>query len=648
MDFFARQEVARRRTWWLVVMFFAAIASSIGAVYAAIAFFMQAMVADDPALAGMANPMWNPEILLSVSGIISLIVLGGTGFKLAQLRHGGSRVAEMLGGKLISPGSNQFHEKRLLNVVEEMALASGVPVPPVYVMPGQMGINAFAAGYSIHDAVVGITEGAMRGLKREELQGVIGHEFSHILNGDMRLNIRLIGIVHGLLVLAIVGRVLMRAAMSGRRSSSKKDNGTAILLSVGLALVVIGYVGYFFGALIKRAVSRQREYLADASAVQFTRDPLGLASALRKVGGLDQGGRVQHAHAEELSHMFFADGIKRFFGGGSLFATHPPLAKRIKLLDPGFNGEFPPLTEDSLYLSGQESVERTPGKARAAKKESSARADVAGAVAQLPHALLAQAGELAPAHLEAAQAMMVDLPPELRDTVHDALGAQSMILALLLSSSGAEPSADAWAWLPASLSGTVGRDLDRLAHISPRQRHVLVDLAMPAVRSMSVEQATRFLELMDRIIHADKQVNLFEFSLQQIIRSGLREVMKISVPRIVFSKMADIATEAGILMNLMARAGQGPEGEAKAAFTAGMHAMTLPVGEDQFKMLTTDDLDQVSRALDKVRQASMPVRKQLLDAAIVCLMSDKQAVAGELDLFRAFAAVLEIPVPPEL
>jgi Zn-dependent protease with chaperone function len=329
VDFFTQQEVARRRTWWLVVMFFAAIAGIIGSLYAAIGFAYEASL-DGTEYTSAPNPMWSPEVLLAVSAIVSLIVLAGTAFKLAQLRHGGSKVAEMLGGKLVSPASTQFHERRLLNVVEEMALASGVPVPPVYVMPGQMGINAFAAGYSIHDAVVGVTEGTMRGLKREELQGVIGHEFSHILNGDMRLNIRLIGIVHGLLLLAIVGRVMMRAAMSGRRTSNKKDNVAAVFIALGLALVIVGYAGYFFGGLIKRAVSRQREYLADASAVQFTRNPQGLASALKKVGGLATGGIVNNAHAEELSHMFFADGIKRFFGGGSLFATHPPLAKRVK------------------------------------------------------------------------------------------------------------------------------------------------------------------------------------------------------------------------------------------------------------------------------------------------------------------------------
>src|SRR5262249_2273093 len=191
--------------------------------------------------------------------------------------------------------------RKLLNVVEEMSIASGVPMPEVYLMPDEKGINAFAAGTAPDNAVIGVTEGCVRHLKRDELQGVIGHEFSHILNGDMRLNMRLIGVVFGLLCIMLVGRVMLDAFIRGgspRSSSARNANPPPIFL-LAIGLIVIGWPGAFFGRLIQAAVSRQREFLADASAVQFTRNPLGLAGALKKIGGLAYGSRLDSAHAAE-------------------------------------------------------------------------------------------------------------------------------------------------------------------------------------------------------------------------------------------------------------------------------------------------------------------------------------------------------------
>ena len=237
----------------------------------------------------------------------------------------------MLGGRLVNPAQPDPDERKLLNVVEEMAIASGIPVPQVYVLPEEKGINAFAAGHSTSDAVVAVTQGALRLLTRDELQGVIGHEFSHILNGDMRLNLRLMGLIFGILCLAVIGRVLLHVRGGG------KDKNPLPLL--GLVLVLMGWVGVFFGRLIQAAVSRQREFLADASAVQFTRNPAGLAGALKKIGGLSYGSKLKNAHAGEASHMFFGNGMGGSFLG--LMETHPPLAERILALEPDFDGEFP-------------------------------------------------------------------------------------------------------------------------------------------------------------------------------------------------------------------------------------------------------------------------------------------------------------------
>src|SRR4051812_333645 len=269
------------------------------------------------------------QITLFLASTLGTLGIIGTGsfFKTLSLARGGRAVAELLDGRLVNPNSTDLHERKLLNVIEEMAIASGVPVPQVYVMDNESGINAFAAGHNASDAAISVTHGAMTMLKRDELQGVIAHEFSHLLNGDMRLNLRLMGLIFGILCLTIIGRILIRTR--GRKNP---------LPLLGLALIFIGWAGVFFGRLIQAAVSRQREVLADASAVQFTRNPAGLAGALKKIGGLTYGSRLRSPHAEEASHLFFANGLGSSFFG---FATHPPLADRIRALDPTFDGNFP-------------------------------------------------------------------------------------------------------------------------------------------------------------------------------------------------------------------------------------------------------------------------------------------------------------------
>ena len=262
----------------------------------------------------------------------------GSGFKTLELAQGGSAVATALGGRPVSPTTADPNERKLLNVVEEMAIAAGVPVPQVYLLPEERGINAFAAGHSTSDAAVTVTGGAIKLLTRDELQGVIGHEFSHILNADMRLNLRLIGIIFGIICLTVIGRILLRTR--GRRNP---------LPLLGLALLLIGWIGVLFGRLIQAAVNRQREFLADASSVQFTRNPAGLAGALRKIGGLSYGSKLAAAHAEEASHMFFSNGMGESFF--HLMDTHPPLAARIRAIDPSFDGTFPPVA-----VTGEESA----------------------------------------------------------------------------------------------------------------------------------------------------------------------------------------------------------------------------------------------------------------------------------------------------
>ncbi len=328
MDFFAQQGKAKKHTKLLVFYFVIAVACIIAAVYlAGLIIFFGTQSQQHPDNSTRELVLWNPQLFIyTMLGTLGVVIVGSL-YKTAELAKGGGAVAESLGGRLISPNPTSPDERKLRNVIEEMAIASGVPVPKIYVLDEDEGINAFAAGHSQGDAAIGVTHGCMTLLNRDELQGVIGHEFSHILNGDMRLNLRVMGVIFGILCLAVIGRVLLYTR--GRRDKNP-------LLLLGLALIVVGAIGTFFGRLIQAAISRQRESLADASSVQFTRNPAGLSGALQKIGGV--GSRIESPHAGEANHMFFSNGLgKSFF---RMMATHPPLPERIRAIDPSWDGKF--------------------------------------------------------------------------------------------------------------------------------------------------------------------------------------------------------------------------------------------------------------------------------------------------------------------
>src|SRR3954451_19391576 len=355
-DFFQRQSDARRNTKWLVVMFTLAVIGIVGTTMFATALATGAMQERQtfPGDRFGRNPFpWEPTI---ISGVAALgLIAGGSLFKIAQLSGGGTVVAERLGGRRVYPNTVDPTERRLLNVVEEMALASGVPVPAVFMLSEEMGINAFAAGHTPSDCVIGVTRGCAQQLTRDQLQGVVAHEFSHILNGDMRLDLRLMGVLYGILLMGLTGRELLRWAAyggAGRGSNSRRDNGGLYLLAIGLTFMIVGFLGMLFGNLIKAAVSRQREFLADASAVQFTRNPEGIAGALKRIGAAVFGSKLIGPRAAEASHMYFAEGV------ASLFATHPPLNIRIRAIDPDWDGKFPPpLPSDAVVSLESEGAE---------------------------------------------------------------------------------------------------------------------------------------------------------------------------------------------------------------------------------------------------------------------------------------------------
>lgn len=593
--------------------------------------------------------LWDPEVFAWVASVTLLLVAVGSLYKMAQLRQGGVAVATLLGGRPVIRNTRDLAERKLLNVVEEIAIASGTPVPPVYVLDGEGGINAFAAGFTVSDAVIGVTRGCVEKLSRDELQGVIAHEFSHILNGDMRLNIRLMGVLNGILVLALVGYIALRVFPYLLRSSRGGGKGKGGVAGIGLAialfgilLMIIGYVGVFFGKLIKSAVSRQREYLADASAVQFTRQPSGLAGALKKIGGLTAGSRLRSAHAEEASHLFFSNGLRSAFFG--LMATHPPLLERIKRIDPSFDGDY---TE--YAASAPDTSPAAP--ASPAALSGFARAGRATRFAVEPEEMVARVGMPRPEHLQYASQLIAALPKKLTGATEDPFGARAVVYCLLLNAAP-EPRRIQLRRLEQHADDAVYEETLRLIpaaeRIGPHSRLPLLDIAVPALRDLSRKHYEAFVENVRKLIAADQRVDLFEYMVSRIITRHLAPSFgRAKPPPVRYYAINPLVDTCGELLSCLAYRGARDPSEAQSAFARG----AARLGTKRRPVISPADsrgLKTLDKALGKLALASPAVKKRVLEACTACVSADGKITVEEAELLRAVADWLDCPVPPFL
>ena len=644
MDFFEQQEIARKKTGRLVVLFLLAVLGIIAMTYLVVDGVIIYMEGREGEID--LSGLWNWEVLLFTGLGVLLVILLGSLYKTSILSAGGRVVAESLDGVLVEPGTRDKGERRLLNVVEEMAIASGTSVPPVYLMKGEEGINAFAAGFSPDDAVIGVTRGSLEKLSRDELQGVIAHEFSHIINGDMRLNIRLMGVIHGILAIGLIGWFILRSVLySGMSRSRRSDRGGNVLpfLLIGVSLLVIGYLGMFFGNLIKAAVSRQREFLADASAVQFTRNPRGIGGVLRKIMGLDQGSKMENAHAVEVSHMLFSQGFSSFLQ--DLYATHPPLEERIRRIDPA-------LVEVPESAGAERKA--VPAAAPAAGVASGFAAGGAGerapeATAQEASAL-SRIGNPAQAHLDHARQIVEGLPGRLRTAAHETYGARAVVYALLLDRRR-EPREKQLRQLADHADKGVHREtlvlqpfvqqLDRAARLP------LTEMAISSLRELSPAQYAVFKENVLVLIRADEKVDIFEWVLHRLILHHLEPHF---VPQrrtaVRYRSLKSITGDCALLLSCLAHAGHPDADAAASAFRQA--APQLGVGAVELMPADRCSFRSLDRALGKMNRLAPRRKKIVLEACAVCISADRQITVDEAELFRAVADSLGCPVPPIL
>jgi Zn-dependent protease with chaperone function len=519
-----------------------------------------------------------------------------------------------------------------------MSIASGVPMPAVYVLEDEPGINAFAAGYSPNDAVVAVTRGCMERLSRDELQGVVAHEFSHILNGDMRLNVRLIAVLFGILMIAMLGRGLLRGMMYARPRGRGKGAGGAILvmLIVGLTMLLIGYVGFFFGRLIQSAVSRQREFLADSAAVQFTRNPAGIGGALKKIGAHPNRGRIQNESATQVSHMFFSQAFGRSSWLG-LFSTHPPLVDRIRAIEPSFDGKFPTAAPEVR-------TPPPPPPARGAPPVLQ-RADAITAAL-----LLGSIGAPTPAHVVRAREIVSAMPPAIAAAAREPAVAPAAVFALLLSHDEVvrarqlERVATAH---PGPIHAAAAELVPAAGALAPEQRLPLVTIALPALRTLSAGDAAAFLETVRALVREDAQVTLFEFAVLKALERHLVG-SHAGAGGAQITSFGSVVQEFSMLLSTIARIGASDQEKAAAAFRVASARVPMLQGNLRFLGSEACTLEAVGNALTRLANSSPAIRKVLLAAATEAAAVDGTISPDEAELIRAIADSLDCPIPPIL
>ena len=663
MNFFAQQERARSHTRRMLILFVLAVVAIVGAVDLVLMIAFGAIGHDRQHRLNFGAVQ--PQAIFWASAAVLLLIGLCTMYKVASLRGGGGVVARQLGGVLIEPGTSDPGYKRLRNVVEEIAIASGVPVPEIYVLEDEQAINAFAAGYTPSDAAVTVTRGTLERLNRDELQGVIAHEFSHVLNGDMRLNIRLMGVLFGILVIGILGRKLVE------NTGRSRDSGG--IVAFGFAILAIGYIGVFFGRLIKAGISRQREFLADASAVQFTRQTLGIGGALKKIGALEAGSKLGSAETEEVAHMLFCDGV----GYGALFATHPPLVQRITLLDPQFKPtEF---VEIAQRLARQDSAAEQAEPAGGAEPKgaqgafgdlmpgiggrlkqgvglaigAAAAGALPGANSQItltPNKVATQVAHPGQDDYRAAAAIHTTISERLRAFAYMAERAPQVIYALTLDEDRAvrekqlrivEKAHDA-----ATRAGVeeIGAEVSSL---HPLQRLPLAQLTFPCLRRRPRPQLQSFLIALNQLIQADGRVQLAEYCLARLITVQVVDALDPSKSKPTGSlKLTSCAEEIADVFAVIACYGNDDSADAQRAYLLGMHEV-MPDSIREYAEVKEWSL-ALDRALPKLDQLT-PAGKELVVRGLTrAIGADGKVSVTEAELLRAICATLHCPLPPQL
>ncbi|MGA9340747.1 MAG: M48 family metallopeptidase [Rhodanobacteraceae bacterium] len=640
MNFFVQQSQARKQTRRMVFLFMLAVVAIVVAVDIVVLFAM-----------GGRGARLDAHAIAGVSVAVLAVILLGSLYRVSSLSGGGAAVAQQFGATPVPPDTTNFAYRRLRNVVEEMAIAAGMPVPEVFVLEDEAAINAFASGFTTADAAVTVTRGCLDKLTRDELQGVIGHEFSHVLNGDMRLNIRLMGVIFGIVVITVIGR---KIAFASSYSRNRNSGGIVVL---GFALLAVGYIGVLFARMIKASISRQREYLADASSVQFTRQPDGIAGALKKIGGLSEGSKLANNDTEEVAHMLFGDGV----GYSAVFATHPPLIERIRRIQPNFDaGEFNKIAAEWEHPQQVGDTQAAGASIGGFVPMGALSMPAAAAGVALPPATATV--NLSPSHVvqqvgnpetddrRAAAVLHASIPDALRSAAYGQQSAIALIFAIVLNTENEVRAAqldlieryyDAGT---RQQSATLSASVDQL---HPMQRLPLAALAFPALRKRPRPQLQSFLIVLNQLVEADNRVSLQEYCLVRLIGVQVIEALDPSAARTIGrTRLPEVDAELTSLFAIVAEHGHDDASAAARAFAMGLNEV-MPDQTAAYRPIADWAL-ALDRALPRLDLLA-PAGKELVVRGLTRAISeDGEVTVGEAELLRTICAALHCPLPPML
>lgn len=633
MNFFEYQDKARLNTKLLILLLVIAVIFIILAINAAIALYLIFGVEE-------FNKAQLPQILLYSSIIVILFVLFFSLFKKIKLAKGGTYVAQNLGAVELDYTTKDFKEKQLINVVEEMAIASGTPVPKIFILEEE-NINAFAAGHNIDDAVVAVTRGALEKFNRDELQAVIAHEFSHIFNGDMRININLMALLFGIIAISHFGRSIIES----RYYSRDRNSDASKIIIVGLVLMIIGYIGVFFGKIIKALISRQREYLADASSVQFTRNPKAIANALKKIGADFEHQEIKSAKAEEYSHAFFSQiSPSQFFS--KLFATHPPLDQRIKRVEPNWNGEF----EAEILQNSNNEFSDTQNNNSNNKQQMASIASTIMASAMINK--IENIGNINQDSIDNAHNLIQNIPTKIIDYIHDLKTTQLVIFASLIAKKKESLIEKQLQYLKTNYESNLATKnieviqdcYDFFYNNNRKIRLAVIELAFLGLKQMSEEQYLKFKEICNWLIKSDGKISLSEWCIKKIIFKTLDRNFNYQ-DQIADSKyhINDVANEVSVILSLLANIGKRNEDDSNDKFNLAIKEFKL---SRKIKLLTKTETNfkAVSQSFKKLTMLKAKDKEIFLKLCVRCASSDDVITNAESELLQAIAAILDCPI----
>ncbi len=568
---------------------------------------------------------WSSNLNWQISMGVLVAVLIGTLFRYLELAGGGRKVAQWAGAIPIEMNTRLLEQKQLLNICEEMAIAAGMPVPEVYIMAQEKGINAFVAGYSVDQAVLVVTKGALDHLTRDQLQGVIGHEYSHILNGDMRLNIRLMSLLAGLVMIGQIGRFLLHSSFSStHRSHRSRDGRLAVgLAAIGLVFAGVGYIGVLVGRMIKAAVSRQREFLADASSVQFTRNPDGLAGALYEIQALSGGSQLIHHHAEDMSHLCFGETVAL----SDRLATHPPVLERIRRISPNFVAKE--RSRRRKDETAQSSVSRSQPKAF----------DQALAAATLT----ALVGQVTPDHVNYARNLYQNIPEQVKIWVHQSQGAKAYLYCQVLLGTGdmRQSVLDTIKKEDPSVLASIQQIWPYCQKMDEQLRQPILELAIPTLKRMLETERVIFIDRLERLIELDGRVDFIEWITLTLTKRRLA-LVSVNRSNSLDNKIAPYFNDLQVLFNVLVEL--NPD---KQAAEAAQQAVCQRLGMECKPNQTLREVgyDRVGAALQALENVNFMWRKVILQGCADIVESDGAIGFREYEIMRVVAECLDCPMP---